>query len=102
MPPDTKPPFRLTRRNRRILLVLLSGASNLGGFMIMRQARVGSGTLYPLLARMEARHWVEFEVDGQRAAPVTSRGRRAGLYRLTPAGRAQVMGLLGLEEAGDR
>jgi len=45
---------------------------------------VEDGSLYPALYRMERRGWVEAEWG------TSELGRRAKLYRLTPAGRAQL------------
>jgi PadR family transcriptional regulator len=45
---------------------------------------VEEGSLYPALYRMEGRGWVEAEWG------TSELGRRAKLYRLTPAGRRQL------------
>lgn len=45
---------------------------------------VEEGSLYPALYRMEGRGWIEAEWG------VSELGRRAKLYRLTAAGRAQL------------
>ena len=45
---------------------------------------VEEGSLYPALYRMEGRGWVEAEWG------MSELGRRAKLYRLTPAGRRQL------------
>ena len=46
--------------------------------------RIEEGSLYPALYRMEGRGWVEAEWG------MSELGRRAKLYRLTPAGRRQL------------
>jgi transcriptional regulator len=46
--------------------------------------QVEEGSLYPALYRLERRGWVEAEWG------TSELGRRAKLYRLTPAGRAQL------------
>lgn len=46
--------------------------------------RVGQGSLYPALHRLEGRGWIVAEWG------VTQNNRRARYYRLTPAGRRQV------------
>lgn len=46
--------------------------------------RVGQGSLYPALHRLEERGWVSAEWG------VSELGRRARFYRLTPAGRRQL------------
>ena len=45
---------------------------------------VEEGSLYPALYRMERRGWIEAEWG------TSELGRRAKMYRLTPAGRAQL------------
>jgi transcriptional regulator len=45
---------------------------------------VEEGSLYPALYRMERRRWIEAEWG------TSELGRRAKLYRLTPAGRTQL------------
>ncbi|MGE0352179.1 MAG: PadR family transcriptional regulator [Gemmatimonadales bacterium] len=52
---------------------------------VSREAlRVGQGSLYPALHRLEGRGWIVAEWG------VTRNNRRARYYRLTPAGRRQV------------
>jgi transcriptional regulator len=46
--------------------------------------QVNQGSLYPALYRLEERGWIRAE-DG-----VSPEGRKARLYRLTPAGRRQL------------
>ncbi len=46
--------------------------------------KVGEGSLYPALHRLEARGWVESEWK------ISEHNRRAKFYRLTPKGRAQL------------
>lgn len=100
MAPD-KPPVRLTRRTRRILLVLLSGAGNLGSYAICRAAAIPLGTIYPVLVRLESAGWAEGEwgplIPG---TPLRRRyyPLRRRYYRLTPKGRYQALALLHLEE----
>lgn len=81
-----------TRRTRRVLLVLMTGATNLSGYPISRAAGVGSGAVYVTLARLERAGWV----DSKWGAP-NARGDRRRFYRLTLQGRARAIGLLGLE-----
>ena len=89
-----RPVIRLTRKNRRVLLVLLSGATNLSGYPICRAAGTGSGTVYPLLARLEREGWVTSEWG-----PVfTDDGLRRRFYQLTADGRSEAYRMLGLEE----
>lgn len=83
-----KPPVPPTRATRRVLLALLTGASNLSGYPLARAAQVGYGKVYVILARLEREGWV----TGVQA----STGRR--FYRLTPRGRFGALRMLGLEE----
>ena len=46
--------------------------------------RVGEGSLYPALHRLEEREWVEAEWQ------ISATKRRTKVYRLTPAGRRQL------------
>lgn len=73
-----------------ILKVLSRGPSH--GYAVARAIEdttgdtllVEEGSLYPALYRLERRGWVEAEWG------VSDLGRRAKLYRLTPAGRQQL------------
>lgn len=90
-------PYRLghvPRRHRRILLALLSGAGNLSGYPLSRVAQVSSGTVYVVLARLEAAGWAAGEWDPEQ----TPDGGRRRYYHLTLRGRQQAMRLLGLED----
>lgn len=80
------------RRRRRILLALLTGAANLGGFTICQAAQCGSGTVYPFLAHLERAGWVTSEWESPE--PVGRPRRR--FYRLTAEGRAGTLMMLGL------
>lgn len=83
-----------TRRIRRVLTVLLTGAPNLSGIVICRCAGIGSGTVHPALARLEWAGWVDSA--WQEGVPPGQPRRR--FYHLTPRGRYGAMQLLGLEE----
>ena len=84
---------RIPRSHRRVMLVLLTGAGRLSGYPICRAAMTGPGTVYPVLERMEKRGWVVGEWEER------SDGHpRRRFYRLTPAGRNNILELLGLEE----
>jgi DNA-binding PadR family transcriptional regulator len=86
-------PWKPTRRDRRVLLVLLTGAGNLSGYPISRAAQVGSGQVYVSLARLEREGWVDS--DWGDGPP----GRRRRYYRLTPTGRVRALASLGLAES---
>jgi len=83
---------RVPRSHRRVMLVLLTDAANLGGYTICRAAGIGAGSAYPALARLEGLGWLDSEWETPE--PVNRPRRR--FYRLTPVGRARVMELLGL------
>jgi transcriptional regulator len=74
-----------------LVLKLLSRRAPLHGYAIRsaieassrKVLRIEDGSLYPALYRMEAAGWI-------RAAWMTRAGRRARVYRLSGAGRAQL------------
>lgn len=85
--------WKPNRRERRILLVLMTGAPGLSGYPISRLAQAGSGSVYPTLARLEKLGWVTGEWD----AAETANGGRRRFYKLTVIGRENVAQLLGIE-----
>jgi PadR family transcriptional regulator, regulatory protein PadR len=89
-----KPEIRPTRRVRRVLLVLLTGADELSGYPVSHLAGVNSAWVYVILARLERLGWVASE--WQQNPPPRQPGRRR-FYRLTRQGRAKAIGLLNLE-----
>ncbi len=89
--------WKPNRRQRRILLVLMTGAPRLSGYPISRLAQTGTGTVYPTLARLEKLGWAYGEWETPNPLP-PGNGRRR-FYQLTPFGREKVAGLLGMEEA---
>jgi DNA-binding PadR family transcriptional regulator len=94
--PDKQPrPWEPSRRERRVLLALLSGASNLSGYPVARAAQVGYGKVYVILARLEREGWADSDWG-----PETGHGRRR-FYRLTGTGRRHALAMLGLEDDDD-
>jgi hypothetical protein len=85
---------RIRRGDRRVMLALLSGAGNLSGARVYLAAGIGPGSFYPVVTRLEQRGYVWRE----RREPRYGEGMASFRYRLTPAGRAAVLELLGLEE----
>lgn len=79
---------RLSEPTLRTLRYLLCDATKpRSGADLMKATKLGSGTMYPLLARLDAAGWIEGqweEIDPREAA----RPRRR-LYVLTMAGRAR-------------
>jgi hypothetical protein len=88
------PALRPSRAVRRVLLVLLSGASNLDVFTVAALARIRASRSAVILARMEEIGWAvrERELD---AAP--DPGQRV-FCRLTAFSRCWALALLGLQE----
>lgn len=82
------------RRDRRVLLALLTGAANLSGWPITRTAQVSAARTYRVLDRLEDAGLVvgEWEARGD------GRPRRR-FYRLTPQGRQWALAQLGLEDS---
>jgi PadR family transcriptional regulator, regulatory protein PadR len=84
---------RVARSHRRVLLVLLSGAPELGGYTIARAAMTGYGRVYGILARLERLGWAESD----RESPEPLNRPRRRFYRLTGDGRLQALAALGLK-----
>lgn len=99
--PDSDLPVRLTLTNRRRLIVLLSGAANIGGSDLWRYGGGSAGNAYVFLDRMEDAGLVASDWEAPRigwAAPAESDSPRRRFYRLTPEGRAAAMKALNLRE----
>lgn len=84
--------IRMTRTTIDVLSVLLDGTQeDLHGLEICRRAGLGSGTTYPLLARLEKAGWVETRWEDEQAWLEPSDGKRRPrrrYYRLTGEGLA--------------
>jgi PadR family transcriptional regulator, regulatory protein PadR len=87
---ETKP-ITPSRRTRRVLLVLLTGADNLSGVPIARLVGSGAGGVYRIMSRLEQAGWVtgtwEHNADGT---------PRRKYYRLTQHGIESAIEMLGL------
>ena len=73
---------RSTPATTDVLSVLLTADSPAWGLLIAKEARRPTGSVYPILARLESAGWIEStweEDDGRR-------GVRRRLYRLTADG----------------
>lgn len=79
------PKVKLSKRNRRVLAVLLTDATNLTGWMLARYAKVSGWRLYAFLDRLEDEGLVQ--ASGK---PETR------CYRLTPDGWSWAWDALGL------
>jgi DNA-binding PadR family transcriptional regulator len=91
---------RLTHQTMKVLKAMLENPSErLSGADVARTTGLMSGTLYPILARLEKAGWLESdweEIDAREAG----RPRRR-LYKITGAGQRQAMAAfkdLGLSE----
>ena len=80
----------LTRRRRRVLLALLTGATNLHGWRLCTTAQIWSGNLYPFLDHLEQAGWISAEMR------TMSAGTMRRCYNLTEAGQDKAASLLGL------
>lgn len=82
--------IRMTRTTRDVLAVLLDGLrEDLHGLEICRRAGLGSGTTYPILARLEKVGWVQarWEDEQEWLDPADGKRRpRRRYYALTGEG----------------
>jgi PadR family transcriptional regulator PadR len=77
--------MRMTRHARTVLVLLLERSDDVVyGFEMMQRSGLRSGTIYPLLARMELNGFVHGAWEDVDAAEVGRPRRR--LYRLTAMG----------------
>jgi PadR family transcriptional regulator PadR len=80
-----EPDIRLSERGLRVLrLFLESPRQSRSGAEIGRATKTGSGTLYPLLARLEGAGWLSSEWED--IDPRLAGRPRRRLYRLTGEG----------------
>jgi PadR family transcriptional regulator, regulatory protein PadR len=81
-------PVRISLQTLRILEAFLENPTEeLAGADLHKRSRIASGTLYPILLRLESAGW--FASRWESVDP-TSVGRpRRRLYRLTPSGLAR-------------
>jgi PadR family transcriptional regulator, regulatory protein PadR len=76
---------RLSERGLRVLRLLVERPSKRrSGAEIAKATGIGSGTLYPLLARLEAAGWLKSQWENVEPSEVRRPRRR--LYRLTTVG----------------
>lgn len=95
--------LRLTRTSRAVLQTLIEGfEDDLWGLRICHLTNLPSGTVYPLLARLEELGWVttQWEDDGLTAPRTT--GPRRRFYRLTPDGLVAARTALTEQTAGTK
>lgn len=87
-----RPPSRETRK----VLELLAGGGWLHGYDMLKATGLKSGSLYPILMRLEERGMVEAEWQ----EPVKPGRPARHAYRLTPAGRLFRAGLVACDVIG--
>jgi DNA-binding PadR family transcriptional regulator len=79
---------RLSLQTLRVLEAFLDNpADELAGSDVQKRGRLASGTLYPILLRLESAGW--FVSRWESVAPAHVRRPRRRLYRLTPNGLAR-------------
>ena len=90
-------PVKLTRVNRRRLLVLLTDAANTGLLDVWRLAGGSAGQAHVFLAKLEKAGWVTSRQEApEEREDLLVPCRR--FYRLTPEGRAAAMKALRLKD----
>jgi DNA-binding PadR family transcriptional regulator len=89
--------MRLTRPTLEVIKVLLASTpeSPAWGLKICEEADLGSGTVYPILDRLEQNGWI---VSFKESEPHPGRPPRR-YYELTGAGRAQAVETLAARQA---
>ena len=85
------PGFRVTDATLDVLEVLLQNSDDLYGLKIAKAARRPTGSVFPILARLEDCRWVTSEWE---AGDPAARGPRRRFYRLSPDGLVQARQLL--------
>jgi PadR family transcriptional regulator, regulatory protein PadR len=75
---------RITTQTLTVLSAFISAGRELSGAEIAKQSKLASGTLYPLLARLEQAEWLESHWETGSASELGRPRRR--LYRLTGDG----------------
>ena len=76
---------RLSHQTLRVLRVFLNQSNGLSGADLTRQTKLMSGTIYPVLARLERADWLKSQWE-QIDPSETGRPRKR-LYKLTATGR---------------
>jgi PadR family transcriptional regulator PadR len=76
--------LRITTQTLNVLGALISSRDEISGADIARLTKLSSGTLYPILMRLERHEWIESEWE---AGDPRKLGRpRRRLYRITALG----------------
>lgn len=82
-------PIRLTTTTLQVLEVLAGRSGEVYGLEIATATGLMTGTIYPILARLERAGWVEGRWDTS-----DDRGPRKRYYRLTPPARQETEEIL--------
>lgn len=77
----SKPPFKVTAATLDVLEVLLTGGDELYGLKIAKMIQRPSGSVVPILMRLEAAGWVTSQWEPE---PAESRGPRRRFYQIDP------------------
>ncbi len=86
-------PVRMTEQTERVLHALLSAPGDEAfGYEIMKASGLRAGTLYPVLARLEAAGWLDSYWES--TGPAGEDRPRRRRYRLSDAGREQARSVL--------
>jgi PadR family transcriptional regulator, regulatory protein PadR len=81
-------PLRISLQTLRVLEAFLENPSTeLAGADLQKRSRIASGTLYPILLRLESAGW--FLSRWETVDPSSAGRPRRRLYRLTPSGLAR-------------
>jgi PadR family transcriptional regulator PadR len=84
---------RLTQQSLRVLYVFLNDpTADLAGSQIFDETQLASGTLYPLLMRLEEAGWLKSQWE--KINPAGAGRPRRRLYRLTAVGHARASAAL--------
>ncbi|MFZ3491944.1 PadR family transcriptional regulator [Streptomyces sp. 5.8] len=89
-------PFKVTQATLDVMEVLLVSEGGVHGYAIAQAAKKPTGSVYPILARLESAGWLESSWETSEQTPGVPRKR---FYRLTPNGTAGVREVL-LERRG--
>ncbi|HTW39010.1 MAG TPA: helix-turn-helix transcriptional regulator [Steroidobacteraceae bacterium] len=90
---------RISLQTLRVLEAFLqSPTEELAGADVHKRSRLASGTLYPILLRLEAAGWFVSRWEG--IDPAAAGRPRRRLYRLTPSGLARASSLFASFNAG--
>ncbi|MQS36810.1 PadR family transcriptional regulator [Streptomyces katsurahamanus] len=92
-----KSPFRITSATLDVLEAFLSAREELHGFAVAKAAGKPTGSIYPILARLEQAGWLDSHWETEH--PEEGRPRRR-FYALTPHG-GQAARAIVLERRGE-